>query len=398
MADNIYDATASGSQAGVTLTDDGTGSDWLIITGTYSEESSIRLEWSVSGGVATQAMASFWNTPSTTKTLWVNGLIENAKGSDSDDWINGNTAHNILYGDNNESGVGGDDTVNGDEGHDTIFGGEGNDDVNGMEDNDLLFGNDGNDNVHGASGIDTVEGGAGADSISGGSDIGDTLSYTSSNAAVRVSLGLGWCTVSGGHAQGDSVYGFTDVIGSGFADVIVDSVKGFNGSNINLFLGEGGNDRMLLGGGNDTGLGGDGADQILGEDGNDQLSGGAAGDLLTGGLGRDRLTGDAGADRFIFAKATDSTLAVAGRDTIADFSRGQGDKIDLRAIDAKSGAGNQSFTFIGSAAFDGDKGDLRFVKSGAHVIVQGDINGDRKADFALLVEDMASLRVGDFLL
>lgn len=398
MADNIYDAAISGSQAGVTLTDDGTGSDWLIITGSYSEDSSIRLEWSVSGAVAVQAMASFWATPSSTKTLLVNGLIENAKGSDSNDWINGNTAHNILYGDNNESGVGGDDTVNGDEGHDTIYGGAGNDDVDGMEENDLLFGNDGNDNVHGASGIDTVEGGAGADSISGGSDVGDTLSYASSNAAVRVSLGLGWCTVSGGHAQGDSVYGFTDVIGSGFADVIVDSVKGFNGSNINLFMGEGGNDRMLLGGGNDTGLGGAGLDVIFGEDGNDRLLGNAGNDQLSGGLGADQLVGDGGADRFVFTKASDSTVALAGRDRIDDFSRGDGDRINLAGIDAQSGAGNQAFDFIGVSRFTGDKGELRWVKSGANVIVQGDINGDKRADFAILVEDVANLRAGDFVL
>jgi serralysin len=188
------------------------------------------------------------------------------------------------------------------------------------------------------------------------------------------------------------------VIGSDFDDVITDTLKGFNGSNINAFAGAGGADFLVLGGGADLGLGGDGGDTVRGEEGNDTLSGDANGDYLTGGRGKDRISGGGDADRFIFNLKSDSTTAIGGRDTITDFSHGQGDRIDLRAIDARSGSGNQSFDFIGTDRFSGDKGDLRIVKSGQNLIVQGDIDGDKQADFAILVEDTGTLRSGDFFL
>jgi len=71
---------------------------------------------------------------------------------------------------------------------------------------------------------------------------------------------------------------------------------------------------------------------------------------------------------------------------------------DLRTIDAESGAGNQAFHFIGAHAFNHVKGELHTVRSGSNVIVQGDVNGDAKADFEILVLNKASLGAGDFLL
>ncbi|GHC48045.1 calcium-binding protein [Neogemmobacter tilapiae] len=394
MADDVYDAAGLATNAGETF-NDVDGVDWLVLSGSYSDASTLDLRNAFSDGVATQAEAVIFHN-GTTRTLWINGLIENVRGSDSRDWIRGNQVNNILYGDQSENGAGGIDTLRGEGGNDTIFGGSGNDDIDGQADDDLLYGNDGNDNIVGGEGVDVIEGGAGADTLDGGADAGDTVRYDSSDAGVSIALGTGYATVSGGHAQGDQVYGFTDVNGSAFGDVIRDALA--NSITNNLFSGEGGHDRLFLGGGNDTGLGGDGQDQISGQSGRDNLFGGAGGDSLTGGQASDFLVGGSGADRFIFTLASESTVAVAGRDRIDDFNRAQGDKIDLRGMDAKSGAGNQAFIFIGSQAFDGDKGDLRFVKAGTNVVVQGDINGDRKADFAILVEDMTSLRASDFLL
>ncbi len=48
---------------------------------------------------------------------------------------------------------------------------------------------------------------------------------------------------------------------------------------------------------------------------------------------------------------SDSTKKAAGRDTILDFNNLQGDEIDLSAIDAKKGNGNQDFTFIKKQGF-----------------------------------------------
>lgn len=69
-------------------------------------------------------------------------------------------------------------------------------------------------------------------------------------------------------------------------------------------------------------LSGDGGnDKLFGLGGNDTLSGGAGSDLLYGGNGSDTLTGGTGKDTFVFDTAT------FGVDTIADFSRTEGDKI-----------------------------------------------------------------------
>ena len=56
--------------------------------------------------------------------------------------------------------------------------------------------------------------------------------------------------------------------------------------------------------------------------------------------------------------------------------------IDLSAIDAKpSVAGNQQFTFIGSNAFYGRSGELRYADG----ILSGDVNGDGQTDFQIAI-------------
>ncbi len=398
MADDTYDIATQGSGPGVTLADDGTGSDWLILTGTYAQASNITLKYTVVDGTATSARGITYDFPNPSILLTVNGLIENVRGSDSRDDIIGNSVANILYGDQADSGVGGNDTIDGAEGDDTLYGGAGNDVLSGGEDVDRLYGRLGDDTLYGGSGVDWIYGDAGADSLSGGATVGDLINYYFSDAALIADIDTGFSTVSGGYADNDTVNGFTDVVGTAFGDRITDVVKGFNGSNLNVFSGEGGADILTMGGGNDQAYGGGQNDTLRGEDGNDSLFGDPNNDQLFGGRGRDVLEGGSGADAFVFVKMSDSTTLAAGRDILTDFSRAQSDKIDLRGIDARSGAGNQAFDFIGTARFTGDKGDLRVVKSGANLIVQGDVNGDKRADFAILVEDAGSLRAGDFLL
>ena len=65
---------------------------------------------------------------------------------------------------------------------------------------------------------------------------------------------------------------------------------------------------------------------------------------------------------------------------------------------AKKGVGgNQKFKFIGKHDFHDTKGELRYEDKGAKVVVQGDVNGDGKADFEILVK-LGSLEKGDFIL
>jgi Ca2+-binding RTX toxin-like protein len=163
---------------------------------------------------------------------------------------------------------------------------------------------------------------------------------------------------------------------------------------------------VFAGAGNDTVIGGADNDRFEGEDGNDALTGNGGKDILlggvgldrlTGGLGADTLTGGTGADRFIFKAAAESRGGT--RDTIVDFSRGQGDRIQLTAIDANTKlAGNQAFTFIGTAGFSGKAGELRFQKIGTDTHIQADIDGNRTVDFLIVSDAPVSFVKGDFLL
>jgi hypothetical protein len=86
------------------------------------------------------------------------------------------------------------------------------------------------------------------------------------------------------------------------------------------------------------------------------------------------------------------------RDVINDFDRSEDDVIDLRAIDAQKGGGNQKFHFIGKQGFHDEAGELHIVRKAGFVLVEGDINGDGKADLQILVANTGNLGVGDFIL
>ncbi|NBJ13029.1 M10 family metallopeptidase C-terminal domain-containing protein [Microvirga arsenatis] len=151
--------------------------------------------------------------------------------------------------------------------------------------------------------------------------------------------------------------------------------------------------------------------------GNDVIRGGKSGDLvegfngndiLIGSAGSDDLWGGKGADRFVFESVNDSRVPGRGIDFILDFSRSQGDKIDLSSIDAKTGiAGNQAFHFIGTAEFSKVKGQLRYeptkLKIGCGDVVQwsrvqADTNGDGKADFEISIDKVGSIAKSYFIL
>jgi VCBS repeat-containing protein len=94
--------------------------------------------------------------------------------------------------------------------------------------------------------------------------------------------------------------------------------------------GTGGNDILLAGKGGTIISAGAGDDWLFGSLANDILRGEGGNDNLMGGGGSDRLIGGLGSDVFIFQNANDSVAAV--RDLIEDFSRAEGDKIDLSAF------------------------------------------------------------------
>lgn len=128
-----------------------------------------------------------------------------------------------------------------------------------------------------------------------------------------------------------------------------DSLYGYEGND--TLDGGGGNDTLSGHEGDDILLGGDGDDYLAGQEGNDTLFGGAGNDFLGAGPGNDMLSGGSGADRFFFTSNFNTGMNVH---TITDFSRAEGDYIDLKSIDADGDAanntrkGNTDFTLVDS--------------------------------------------------
>jgi Ca2+-binding RTX toxin-like protein len=143
----------------------------------------------------------------------------------------------------------------------------------------VLIGNAGNNRIDGKGGHDSIDGGGGNDRITGG-DGRDTL--------------------DGGDGN-DTLFG---------------------GAGADLLRGGQGHDWLEGGKGRDTLDGGSGNDTLFGGAGPDVLRGGAGHDRLIGGEGDDTLTGGPGADTFVFARGM-------GRDVVTDFSRAEGDRIEL---------------------------------------------------------------------
>ncbi|WP_404710162.1 M10 family metallopeptidase C-terminal domain-containing protein [Sphingomonas sp. MMS24-J13] len=144
--------------------------------------------------------------------------------------------------------------------------------------------------------------------------------------------------------------------------------------------------------------GGSGDDILEGGAGSDMISGGAGNDTLIGGTGGDDLYGGAGADKFVFTSVAD--FGTAGRlDIIYDFSRAEGDKIDLGGVDANTNlAGDQAFSFLGTSSFTKHAGELRsaYDATNDQSLVLGDTNGDGVADFSFWVKHVSSFVASDF--
>jgi Ca2+-binding RTX toxin-like protein len=236
---------------------------------------------------------------------------------------------------------------------------------------------------------------------------GDYTELGSSQAAGNdVYVGTASVDVANGGAGSDELYGNggdDDLYGDDgnddlFGDDGNDDLVGGAGSD-ELYGGLG-NDHLIGDGGDDDLRGNDGNDDLNGGDGADDLQGGAGADKLTGGLGQDRLVGGLAADVFVFTSKLDSAVG-AERDTIIDFSATQKDQLNLVAIDANEKLkGNQVFSWLGNRAFSGQAGQLRYfnVAAPSGIVVQGDVNGDRVADFEISLLGVSSLVTSQVLL
>ena len=264
-----------------------------------------------------------------------------------------------------------------------LEGGDFDDTLTGLGGDDVLRGGGGNDVLAGGSGADRLEGGAGE----------DTADYSASPGffGTGVVIDLAHQIALGGDAFGDRLFDIENVRGSAFAD----SLAGDSGAN-----------RLW---------GGAGTDLLFGRAGNDTLDGGSGDDIIVGGAGFDLLRGGSGRDVFHFDSIGEISVRSgngwAGNDRVLDFeaggagSSGTIDRIDLSRIDANSRTGrDDDFSYIGTNAFSGRAGQLRWQDVGTDpdgrtiAIVQGDLNGDRVADFQFYVHHTGVLSVGDFIL
>lgn len=255
-----------------------------------------------------------------------------------------------------------DDRLYGNEAGDKLVGRDGDDRLYGRGGDDLLQGGDGDDILRGQVGNDTLVGGAGSNRLDGGAGI-DTVDYRWVGRGVTVDLG------TGGAGDGveiiDTLIDIEAVLGSGFADSLT---------------------------------GGASADRLEGGGDEDTLAGGLGDDILLGGHDADLLSGGAGADRFVYREAQDSGGDFAQRDTIQDFDAPAGDRIVLRAIDARVDLpGDQAFSFIGTAAFSA-AGQLRYEVSGGGITLYASTDTDTLAEFSLRLEGVTTIDAGAFIL
>jgi Ca2+-binding RTX toxin-like protein len=185
------------------------------------------------------------------------------------------------------------------------------------------------------------------------------------------------------------------------ANLVLTGTGAFSGTGnakSNALVGNGAGNLLSGKDGDDALYGAGGDDGLLGGNGKDRLDGGAGDDTLVGGWARDVLLGGAGSDRFVCEKL-DHSRPGAARDAILDFSRDEGDRIDLSRIDAGAKAsGNQAFSFIGAGPFTGKAGQLHFVAAQGGVVVEADVNGDRVADLQIEVHGVGGMVAADFVL
>ena len=299
--------------------------------------------------------------------------VENLTGSSHGDTLAGDTGGNIL------DGGGGDDVLVGWSGADSLVGGDGDDtasyagsdaavDVNlqagtadgghatgdtlagienltGSDHGDTLTGDTGGNVLDGGDGDDVLIGWSGADSLVGGGG-GDTASYAASDGGVDVDLSAG--TGHGGHAEGDTLAGVENLVGSNHADTLA----GDGGGNVldgglgdDVLIGNGGADSLIGGAGADTASyagsdaavtvnlltgthgGGHAAGDTL--SGIENLAGSDHGDTLTGDTGGNTLDGAAGDDVLIGWSGADSLMGGDGADTASYAGSDAGVTVNL---------------------------------------------------------------------
>ena len=301
--------------------------------------------------------------------------IEKITGTSGNDTFDGSALSTAL----NIDGGGGNDTVIGGAGNDMFAVGAGVNNISGGDGGDTFAFSDAtfassSPDPENPTFIGTLDGGAG----------NNTLEFSSLTFGITITLAEATAAPFAQSARnGDDPWvitvGASDDKGTpGRGD---DVLNGFNISKVSLTSH------------NDVFLGSDLDEVVHANVGNDRLEGRGGADVLAGG---------AGADTFVYAAVSDSPFSIDPSllDRIEDFSHGQNDKIDLSAIDAIPGRGDEAFAFV-SGAFTG-AGQLHVVANAGNGYDRVEANLDSNTsttEFAILVKhDGGALGAGDFVL
>lgn len=236
-----------------------------------------------------------------------------------------------------------------------------------------LLGREGDDTLTGGTGANTLNGGTGADTMSGGQG-NDT--YYVDNA---------------GDVTTEAAASGTDTVNSSISTTLQANIETLILTGSSAINGTGNADANTI-------LGNSGVNALDGAGGADTLQGNDGNDTLTGGAGQDVLQGGSGADQFVFATGHISGSTQASADRISDFSHAAADIIHLAGLDAIAGGADDAFTFIGTAAFTGVAGQLRYAIAGGFTTIYGDTNGDGLADLAVTLNGSIALVAADFVL
>lgn len=131
---------------------------------------------------------------------------------------------------------------------------------------------------------------------------------------------------------------------------------------------------------------------VDGSAGAEWLQGLGGNDRLVGHGGADALTGGAGADTFVYRARSDSGTTTASEDRITDFSRSEGDKIDLSALSPL-----RPLTFIGSAPFSGPA-QVRVRYESGETLVEITLSGGSTPAMIIRLNGQTALAPNDFVL
>jgi Ca2+-binding RTX toxin-like protein len=265
-------------------------------------------------------------------------------------------------GDDVVNGGAGNDFLSGETGRDMMFGGDGDDTMLGGGDADMLYGDAGNDRILGEDGNDLIDAGTGSDTVIGGA--GDDRIIASVN-------------------DGNDVYYGDDMVGgvgndtldmSAITANITANLGGNGASNGTVFSTQTGTDTIW------------GIENIVTGSGEDTITASRAVNVIDGGAGN---------DVFRFLSAAD-----ADGDTILGFQ--PGDRIDLSAIDANSGAaGKQAFTLANGSTFSGPAQLVishETREDGDYTVVSGNTAGPDAAEFKISLKGNHDLKASDFVL